>query len=471
MKNTSNNHKFRFFIKSNIVFLLTILLFLGALTDAHSQNIPVFKNRDKVCFIGNSITQDGRYHMLVQSFFATRFPGNKVDFFNCGISGDVADGMLYRLNNDILVHKPNYAFLMVGMNDIQGALYEPSVQVDSTLLAKREEALSNYYIKTEKLAALLYENGIQPIFLTPSIYDQTAKISTPNNFGSNDALGKCAIHIRKLAKKYNAPVVDFYEKMSAYNKSAQQKDSTFTIVGQDRVHPVDVGHFTMAMNIISEIMPVEGVSSIEIDAKNKQVLKAENCTVKLLKNKGIQFEVLQKSLPFPVLNKYEGALGFVSLDAVNNETVTIQHLKKGRYQLIIDSTIVGTFSSEEFQKGIDLSTIKNTPQYLQALEVLNLCESYHKVFGKLRNIALIEYRNLRDYKGPDTFEGKRAYLAIETEKQKGKSWYPYMVKTCNDYFEIKPNEKKLWTELNEIRIEIYESNIPKSQKYQLVRLN
>ncbi len=44
------------------------------------------------------------------------------------------------------------------------------------------------YRNTEKLAKMIVESGAQAIFMTPTIYDQTAKIATPNKLGVNDAL-------------------------------------------------------------------------------------------------------------------------------------------------------------------------------------------------------------------------------------------------------------------------------------------
>ena len=50
---------------------------------------PMFTNGDRVAFIGDSITHDGTYHAFIYDFYLTRFPGRRVAFLNCGISGDM----------------------------------------------------------------------------------------------------------------------------------------------------------------------------------------------------------------------------------------------------------------------------------------------------------------------------------------------------------------------------------------------
>ena len=65
---------------------------------------PVFKNNDTVCLIGDSITHSGPYHSYVFLYYATRFPQMRLKFINCGISGDSASGMMWRLQKDVFAN-------------------------------------------------------------------------------------------------------------------------------------------------------------------------------------------------------------------------------------------------------------------------------------------------------------------------------------------------------------------------------
>lgn len=450
-----------------------ILIFLSLSTKFYSQEKPNFKNNQTICFIGNSITQDGRYHMLLQTYFATRYPSIKLNYFNCGISGDVAKGMLDRFDNDILIHKPDYAFLMVGMNDIMSYLYDPTLKIDQKILDKRQKALENYFIRTEKLATKLINNNITPIFLTPSIYDQTSTLQTPNRFGINDALEKCAIHIRKLAKKHNALLVDFQPEMLRINKQIQKEDPSKTIISQDRVHPGDTGHFIMMNTILNTIETPNKVSIIKINAKKRKLISAEKSVVTLEPDSNnLTFRVNNNSLPFPLNKNYGEADQLVNFtNNYNKEILKIAQLKKGNYQLMIDKIKIGSFTSKQLKKGINLSAYSNTPQNNQAKDIARLCELYHKTNGDLRIIGLVEFKNLKNYQGPNNLDSKRNYLQKHVEKQKGKSWHPYMVKTTNRYFEVVQKQDSLWTELNRLRDLIYSQNKIQSHNYSIIRID
>lgn len=455
--------------KTLITSLFTLLIILKG----YSSELPKFKDGQTVCYIGNSITQAGTYHMLLQAYYATRFPGNKVKFISCGVSGDNAPGMIDRFEKDILIHKPDYAFLMTGMNDMYSELFSPRIKIDSVLLAKREGTLKKYQSHTNNLVELLITNNIKPILMTPSIYDQTARIKTPSSFGKNDALVKCAKLVRELGQKYNAPIVDLNPFMLQINQEAQKKDSSFTIIGQDRVHPAETGHFIMAYKIINTLFPSGNVSSISINAKKNTIKEIENCEVELKhETKHFSFSSKAASLPFPLKNEFKKAQQFVPFMETNNkETLQLSGLKKGNYILKIDGITVDTLSTKELKKGVNMASNQLTPQYKQAEDVFDLCAQYHKIQSDLRIIALVQHRNLKTYNGVPTLDAQKAYLAIQVEKNKGKSWYEYTKKICKKYFEVLPHEKDLWEKLEQIRNEIYSSNIPTKHTYQFFKLN
>ena len=83
-----------------------------------------FPSGSRVCFVGNSITNNGEFHHNILLYHLTRYPKENVSFFNCGISGDVTSGILSRMDDDILVHQPTHIVLMIGMNDVKRSLYD-----------------------------------------------------------------------------------------------------------------------------------------------------------------------------------------------------------------------------------------------------------------------------------------------------------------------------------------------------------
>ena len=240
----------RKFIKIHTAIIIILSSFSLVFGQSHK---PFFKDGDTICFLGDSITHGGQYHEFLQLFYATRYPELNLSFHNCGISGDNANGMIERFEEDVMKHKPTHVFLMTGMNDVNRTLYfEGTASVK--ILKQRANALANYKRNTTLLAEKIIENDVTPILLTPSIYDQYSKIERENNLGCNDALIEFSNHIKKLGDKYDALVIDLNTPMRTLMERELKKDSLFTIIGNDRVHPGTTGHFIMFCEIISKVL-------------------------------------------------------------------------------------------------------------------------------------------------------------------------------------------------------------------------
>lgn len=433
---------------------------------AQTNNSVSFKDGDVVCFIGNSITHGGVYHAFLQLYTATRFPNEKVNYINCGVAGGVAHEMLRRLHSDILIHKPDYAFVMVGMNDVLRELYSLE-KVDTATLQKRTDALNKYYASSEELVVKLLENNVRPILMTPSIYDQTAKLESKNRFGVNDALGLCAKHIERLSVKYNTPLVDLYSIMNELNNEGQAGDSTYSLIGQDRVHPGQEGHFVMANEIIKTLFPSKYISRIEIDAKKRQVQSSQNCNITVLSTKGsIRFVVLENALPFPLNSNIKTMAEKIDFNnQLNRQELTVRNLKKGDYQLAIDSVIIDTFSAQDLSAGVNLALYEQCPQYVQAKKIEELCFQYLSIQHEIRAITLIRYKMLFDYTGSEDYAEKRAFLDDKLSKIKGKEHLDWLTNGCLQYFENLPKEDAFWDELQAVRDKIYELNEPQVHQY------
>ncbi len=444
--------------------ILTFIFFFFLIASVKAQeNKLIFKDGDRVAFIGNSITHGGEFHQDIFLYYATRFPEEKVFFYNCGVSGDVAGEILARLDSDVFVHKPNITALMVGMNDMFRGYKGGSVS---------KSTYETYNKLTAELADKLTSNGCKLILELPSIYDQTSEITASKSVGINDALGKCAEYLKGIAPKYNAIVVDYWSVMRDINEQEQKKDKKFTIVGNDRVHPGPVGHLVMAYQFLKTTGAPEFVSRIIIDAKGRRVVESLNCEVKPVsfKRKGLHFECLENSLPCPVKKEAAYALELVPFTQdLNQEILQVNHLRTGNYNLYIDDTPAGTYSSAALSKGINLAVNTLTPQYKQALEVMKACDDYRKVYMDLRAIAFVEYKRLPDYKGnPNDLNALKAYFDQETAKIKDKSQRDYIKGQCDKYLFLKPKQNELKEHLDMARDKVYAVNKPVKHTFNLV---
>jgi lysophospholipase L1-like esterase len=252
---------------------------LSALAVAAADAAPEpFKDGDRVCFIGDSITHGGNYHSYIVLFYTTRFPERHIATFNCGISGDSAGGAVRRFDWDIAAHEPTVSTIMLGMNDVNRGLYGKD-KPDEANLKQRQGAIDSHVASMRKLAEALRGKGSRLVFITPSIYDQTSTMATENLFGVNDALGICGAQARALAAEFGGSVVDFHDAMTRLNTDYQKADPTATLVGKDRVHPGALGHLVMAYLFLKAQGLDPYVSKTVIDATGGKIAEALNATV------------------------------------------------------------------------------------------------------------------------------------------------------------------------------------------------
>ena len=277
-------------------FLSLSFVLLIICTKQYAQSAKqCFQPGDKVCFIGNSITQMGHYHYFVNLYYMLHYPEMQLETYNCGISGNMGFNVLKRIQRDILVHKPTVATLMLGMNDVNRELYE-KVTTDTAILNARDRSIELYRKNVDSIAQQLTKNHCRLIFLTPSIYDQESKIEATNNYGVNDALGICAKFLKTLAPKYNAQVVDFNGEMNKINHLGLAMDQNFALAGNDRIHPDIWGHFIMASIFLKTLEMPSFVSKIEIDFANQKVTSSQNCEISGLKSEKskLTFQCVEK---------------------------------------------------------------------------------------------------------------------------------------------------------------------------------
>ncbi|MCK5565666.1 MAG: SGNH/GDSL hydrolase family protein [Planctomycetes bacterium] len=454
------------------LFLVAVIF---AITSIAQAAAPAFEKGDRVTFIGDSITHAGSYHSNIYMFYATRFPDRPFKYYNCGISGDTAQGTNKRFKTDIAAHQPNVATIMLGMNDAWAWCFTEDEPTEA-MLKGRQLSYDLYTTEMDMLAASLAKINTRIIFIKPSIYDQTAKLEKENLIGKNDQLRRFADFIETLAEKYDGSIVDFYTIMSQINKRIQKEDSSATIVGHDRVHPGEQGHFIMSYAFLKAQDMPQRVSSIELNADTGKILKSENCTIELKRKISpdrIAFTCTENALPFPTTKEQAKALQLVPFqDEFNQQLVKINSRKPGLYELKIDNKSIGTYSSDELATGINLSDNRSTPQYQQALEVKTVNNQRLAVISKLRSIALVRYTMIskldpHPHVPEDDMEALEAALNAQVEKSKGQPWYDYLKSQAETFLEFVPQEDNLRAQEESLLTKTWTINQPKPHHWTL----
>lgn len=424
---------------------------------------------DRWCAVGDSITHGGMWHGYVYLFHATRFPGQRFEMANCGISGDVAGGGLSRLSWDIMPHQPTVASLMFGMNDVGRYLYEFG-QDGAQVIQQRERVLNEYTLKMRKLADELKSNGVRLIFMTPTPFDQTAvldKAYEKGAVGVNDGLTKVAARVRELAAEFHAPVVDLHGPMTRLTLQRQQADPHFTLLRTDRVHPVDTGHLVMAWLFLKAEGVPGVVSDVALDGASGQVLRAGNAKVSGVVAQGgsVEFTVEEAALPFPVAEREQTALKLVPfMEDLNRETLQVSGLGAGSHKVSIDDVALGTFTAEELAAGINLATHNDTPQFRQALEAMKINDERHRVTAtKLRAIAYIDFK--LGYKGGTPDLGAQSRIEQATKLASEAKPGDWMKSQYTEYVASKPHEAELKRQVADLTDRLWQSVQPKPHRY------
>ncbi|MBT7303066.1 MAG: SGNH/GDSL hydrolase family protein [Victivallales bacterium] len=448
------------------------LIAVTSIATAAPADLKPFADGDTVCWVGDSITHGGKYHSYVYLYYATRFPERKIEFVNCGISGDSAAGGLARVQYDVLVHKPTVATIMMGMNDVGRGLYGKE-NPDAANLKRRQDALKRHADSMTKLTAALVKAGAKPIFILPSIYDETSTMAKTNLFGVNGALGICAKGATQLAEANQAGVVDFWGEMNRLNAQVQKADPKATIVGGDRVHPGSFGHFLMAYTFLEaqNVPPI--VSRMGLDATGGKAVQQGNCAITDVKqtDTGLRFTCLEKALPYPIQRGTESALKLVPfLEKMNQEILHVQGLAVGNYALLIDGQEVGVYEAKALQVGINLAVNAKTPQYKQAQDVAKVNDQRHGVeAGSIRNIVASERRIRKGDADLDDPAVRRKAVDAFLARVAKSSNFRYYKGTMDRYLREKEKEAELRARREQAIAQMYQLNKPKPHTYELVR--
>ena len=456
--------------------LIRLALVLAICIDLTSASEP-FSPGDRVCFVGDSITHGGSYHGNILLFYATRFPSRRFASFNCGVSGGNTNGAIERLSTDILIHQPTVATIMLGMNDVGRQLYAKNSDLTDNDI-NRAKAIDGYGKSLRTLATQLKSGGARLIFITPSIFDQTAVFSSsddpyctqPEEVGVNTGMGLIAQTVRDVAAEFGASLVDFYQPMTSINREQQRHDPSYTLVGKDRIHPGPIGHFVMSYLFLKEQGAPGIVNRVAIDAATGKAKELVNAQLSGLTTDptSVTFTLASAALPFPVSPDVYPALKLVPfIKDMNQEYLQVTGLESGDYELLIDGELIKSLSSEELTTGINCAELTNTPQYRQAVRVMQINKSRMMlVSDKLRSLVFVEQSYLR---GVDlaklSLEEKCAIIEKNVEVQKGLPWYEYCKAACNKYKEYKPMESDNLRQVETITQEMWAAATPEPHAY------
>ncbi|MGE5327026.1 MAG: GDSL-type esterase/lipase family protein [Deltaproteobacteria bacterium] len=366
--------------------ILTAVLLAGAQTATAQENFYL-KNGDRVVFYGDSITDQRLYTTFVETYVITRFPRLDVQFVHSGWGGDRVTGggggpIDLRLQRDVLPYRPTVMTIMLGMND--GGYRPYDAELFKTYSTGYEHILD---FVSKALPDVRYT------LIQPSPFDDVTR--APNfEGGYNAVLLRYSDFVRELAHRrratladMNTPVVQMLEKAKAADAKMAEN------IIRDRVHPGPGGHLIMAEALLKAWNAPSLVTAVTLDAEGGRVTRSENTRVSdLKKGSSLTWTQADSALPMP-LNTKDPVVALVLrssdfVNALDQETLSVEGLTAARYTLKIDGEEVGTFSADELRAGINLATLP-TPMARQAQSVHDLTVIHNNLhFARWRQLQV-----------------------------------------------------------------------------------
>ncbi len=227
----------------------------------------MFKDRDIVCFFGDSITSNGMWIAEIYQYLRKKY---EIKCYNCGNSGASAYKAIEYLHSNCLSYNPDYVVTMFGINDIVQWLFSKKHENYPNRQQILDEYLEKHKVNYERLIKEIVESGAKPIICFPVPYDE---ISTheEENVKCQWRLDEAIEFQKKIAEKYGCYTVDFRNLMMPYLEKQKLYDD-------DRVHPNKNGHHVMAQIFLTEIGEKDNIdidTPFEFEEWNKKRYQAE----------------------------------------------------------------------------------------------------------------------------------------------------------------------------------------------------
>jgi lysophospholipase L1-like esterase len=360
---------------------------------------------ERIVFFGDSITQAGLYVDYVDAFLRTRFPDERFDVINRGISSETLSGTSEidhhpprpdahkRFSRDITPLKPDVLVSCFGMND---GNYHPF----------SEELFARYKAGVERLIKRATEEAKTTlVIMTPPPFDPyRGKPSDPD--ATYWGYKYPYLRYDDVIERYSRWLLTFRDKgfvvadvHTAINKilTERRKDKVSFYLAGDGVHPTPTGHWLMAQTLLLAWHAPAEAGSVHIDAKTRKVIHGDVSDLKI-QNGTVELS-WRTALPMPMDPRWDAkcmALANVA-DRLNRHRLQVTSLATGRYRVLADGEAIGEFDSEQLAKGINLLDYADFPTIKRSLQVLALVQQRQRLlYGAWRASIKAGQKNLPD---------------------------------------------------------------------------
>lgn len=204
------------------------------------------KDGQTILFIGDSITDCGRrgseaplgngYVRLFSELVTVRFPERMIYYINKGIGGNRVTDLKERWQDDVLVHKPDWLSVKIGINDLHSYLGQP----DSGVSPKIFEETYDFILREAPTSNIIL---IDPFYISRDRSGQTFRSKVMH------LIPQYIDVVHKMSEKYKTKLIRTHD---IFQKHLQYRDSdTFC---PEPVHPNHTGHLIIAEELF-KVLP------------------------------------------------------------------------------------------------------------------------------------------------------------------------------------------------------------------------
>jgi lysophospholipase L1-like esterase len=213
---------------------------------------------DRVAICGDSITEQKNYSALIEEYLLACQPAPAIQAAQFGWGGETTWGFAPRMNQDVLWFKPTVATVNYGMND---GGYKP---VD-------EKRLADYRARTKEIIDQLKAAGCRLIVIGGPGAVDTDRFRTYIAQGHdaavmyNKTLATFGDAAREVAQQNGVAFADLHAVMADAMTRFKQLHPDKSFVGNDGIHPENVGHAVMAYAFLNAMGCDGDIGTVTLD--------------------------------------------------------------------------------------------------------------------------------------------------------------------------------------------------------------
>ncbi|MBU2495001.1 MAG: SGNH/GDSL hydrolase family protein [Candidatus Omnitrophica bacterium] len=211
------------------------------------DNNFLFKNGETIVFIGDSITDCGRrdqffpygngYAKMAVNLITARYPEKSFTYFNRGIGGDNVEGLHNRWHDDLILLKPDWVSILIGINDLHCFLAD-----STTLPPDRYEKLYRAILERTRQGTKAKLILLEPFYISRDFKGNNQRSLVLKKIPDYIKI------VRYLAGEFDALLIkthDIFQEQLKYRPA-----DTFC---PEPVHPNATGHLVIAHELLKAV--------------------------------------------------------------------------------------------------------------------------------------------------------------------------------------------------------------------------